>query len=66
MINSLLLALGLVFVIEGLLYAAVPGHMRGMMKAMEAMSDEALRTSGICAIGFGVLLVWVMRTFVVG
>jgi hypothetical protein len=66
MTNSLLLALGLVFVIEGLLYALVPGQLKAMMKAMETMPDEALRTGGICAIGIGVFLVWIVRTFVVG
>jgi uncharacterized protein len=66
MMNSLLLALGLVFVIEGLLYALVPGQLKAMMKAMEAVPDEALRTGGICAIGIGVFLVWIVRTFVVG
>ncbi len=66
MMNSLLLALGLVFVIEGLLYALVPGQLKGMMKTMGTMSDEALRTGGICAIGFGVFLVWILRISIVG
>jgi uncharacterized protein len=66
MTNSILLAVGLVFVIEGLLYALVPGQLKAMMKAMETMPDEALRMGGICAIGIGVFMVWVVRTFVGG
>ena len=65
MSHSLLMALGLVFVIEGLLYALVPGQLKNMMKAMENLSNEALRTGGMIAIGFGVFIVWVVRAFIV-
>ncbi len=40
MTQDLLMALGLVFVIEGLLYALVPGHLKNMMKAMESVADD--------------------------
>ena len=58
---ALLMALGLVFVIEGLLYALVPGHLKNMMRAMENLPDESLRTGGLVAIGFGVFVVWLVR-----
>jgi uncharacterized protein YjeT (DUF2065 family) len=61
MIYALLVALGLVFVIEGLLYALVPGHLKTMMRALEHVPEETLRTGGLVAIGFGVFVVWVMR-----
>jgi uncharacterized protein YjeT (DUF2065 family) len=63
--QDLLMALGLVFVIEGLLYALVPGHLKNMMKAMESVGDDALRIGGLAALGFGVLMVWVVKTFFV-
>ena len=63
--QDLLMALGLVFVIEGLLYALVPGHLKNMMKAMESVGDDALRIGGLTALGFGVLMVWVVKTFFV-
>ena len=66
MSQSLLIAAGLVFVIEGLLYALVPGQLKNMMKAMENVSNEALRTGGMMAIGLGVFIVWIVRTFTVG
>ena len=62
MSKALLTALGLVFVIEGLLYALVPGHLKTMMKAMENVSDEALRMGGLGALGFGVFIVWVVQS----
>ena len=60
MIPALIVALGLVFVIEGLLYALVPGHLKTMMRAMENVPEETLRTGGLVAIGFGVFVVWLM------
>ena len=66
MSQSLLMALGLVFVIEGLLYALVPGQLKTMMKVMENVSNEALRTGGMVAVGVGVFIVWIVRTFTVG
>jgi uncharacterized protein YjeT (DUF2065 family) len=62
MSQALLTALGLVFVIEGLLYALVPGHLKTMMKAMENVSDEMLRMGGLGALGFGVFIVWVVQS----
>jgi uncharacterized protein YjeT (DUF2065 family) len=40
------MALGLVFVIEGLLYALVPGQLKTMMKAIHGIPDESLRYGG--------------------
>ncbi len=63
--HELLVALGLVFVIEGLLYALVPGHLKTMMKAMENVPDETLRIGGLAALGFGVFIVWVVQSLFV-
>ena len=63
--QDLLMALGLVFVIEGLLYALVPGHLKNMMKAMEGVADDALRVGGLAAVGFGVFIVWMVKAFFV-
>jgi len=65
MIHELLVALGLVFVIEGLLYALVPGHLKTMMRAMENVPDETLRIGGLAALGFGVFIVWVVQSLLV-
>ncbi len=65
MTHDLLVALGLVFVIEGLLYALVPGHLKTMMKAIEGVADETLRIGGLAALGFGVFIVWVVQSLFV-
>ena len=65
MTQNLLMALGLVFVIEGLLYALVPGHLKNMMKTMKNVGDDALRMGGLAAVGFGVFMVWMVKAFLV-
>ncbi len=62
MIADVLLALGLVLVIEGLLYALVPGHLKGMMQAMQKLSDDQLRIGGVLALATGVAAVWLVRS----
>ena len=62
MMHEVLMALGLVFVIEGLLYALVPGHLKRMMDSMRTLSDDQLRIGGVVAIASGVLIVWLVRT----
>lgn len=61
MIPELLTALGLVLVIEGLLYALVPGHLKAMMKTVEKLSDDQLRLGGVAAMAAGVAVVWLVR-----
>jgi len=54
-------ALGLVFAIEGLMFAAFP---RGVARAMREASEHGerhLRTAGIIAAVCGVAMVWVAR-----
>jgi uncharacterized protein len=61
MIFSLALALALVLVLEGFLYAIAPGAMKGMMARLAAAPEENLRAVGLAAAGLGVLVVWLLR-----
>ena len=61
MISGLLTALGLVFVIEGLLYALAPSRLRAMMQMMQQLSDDQLRMGGVAAMSAGVAIVWLVR-----
>ncbi len=60
MTAEILKALGLVLVIEGLLYALVPGHLKRMLLSMRELSDDQLRVGGLSAITLGVVIVWVV------
>lgn len=58
----LIVALGLMFAIEGALYAAFPQMMRRIMSEILAQSDRMLRLSGLTALGLGYLLVWLAHS----
>lgn len=60
--SNFITALGLVFVIEGLLYAFVPGHLKAVIALMQSTSDDALRLGGLIAAAFGVGLVWLAKS----
>jgi len=55
---TILLAIGLVLVIEGLVYALAPWLIDSMLEAMRDMSLEQRRMAGLFALALGVLLVW--------
>lgn len=60
--QDLLTALGLVLVIEGVLYAAFPATMRRAVEAAVAMPDSTLRAAGLVAAVIGVAAVWLIRS----
>lgn len=59
--NDLFAALGLVLVIEGLLYAAAPERMKRMAAAVQPVPPGALRIGGILAALLGLGVVWLVR-----
>ena len=61
MLASILLALGLVLVIEGLLYALVPAQLKAMIRSVEKLSDDQLRIGGVVAMATGVAAVWLVH-----
>ena len=59
--QDLVVGLGLVLVIEGLLYALFPGGIRQMAKMAEQVPDQTLRVGGVVALALGVLVVWLVK-----
>jgi uncharacterized protein len=59
--NTVLTAIGLVLVIEGLLYAMAPGSIKRMMAMMQQVPDEQLRMVGLGVATVGVILAWAAR-----
>jgi len=59
--SDLIVALGLVLVIEGLMLAAAPGAVRRAMEAVEQLPDAPLRLSGLVGAVIGLLIVWLIR-----
>ena len=59
--NDFVTALGLVLVIEGVLYALMPGGMKSMMRSALETSDQTLRVAGIVVAVFGLIFVLIIR-----
>ncbi|MFI4988504.1 MAG: DUF2065 domain-containing protein [Alphaproteobacteria bacterium] len=59
--SDFLTALGLVLVIEGVLYALWPSVMRRMMEHMIAQPATVVRTAGLAGAALGVVIVWPVR-----
>ena len=59
--SDFITAIGLVLVIEGVLYALFPVAMKKALHSLLSMPDASLRNSGLGAIIIGVAVVWVVR-----
>ena len=59
--KELIIAIGLLFFIEGALYALFPSKMKNMLKNIEKISTSQLRVGGFifALIGFGI--VWYFK-----
>ncbi|KJS42606.1 MAG: hypothetical protein VR71_13950 [Roseovarius sp. BRH_c41] len=62
MIETALLALGLVLIVEGLVYALAPSLIEQMLVALSALPAEARRLMGAIALVLGLILVWAAKT----
>lgn len=58
-LQILFFGLGLVLVVEGLLYALFPDAMRRMLVAALSADPEALRLAALIAATVGAALVWI-------
>ncbi len=56
-----LIGLGILFVLEGILFLAAPGWMRRAMKSALTTPDNILRIAGIGSAVGGLILIWVVR-----
>ena len=56
-----LVAIGLVFVIEGLLFAAFPSAAKRLAASAIESPETSLRIAGIISAVIGLVLIWVVR-----
>jgi uncharacterized protein len=54
-------ALGLVFVIEGILFAAFPGPAKRAVSTALQTPDNVLRVTGLVSAVIGLIIVWLVR-----
>ncbi|GKY88658.1 hypothetical protein STA1M1_25270 [Sinisalibacter aestuarii] len=55
------LGLGLVLVIEGLVFALAPSRLDELVEMMASISRDQRRVIGLAAVALGVMLVWLGR-----
>jgi hypothetical protein len=55
---DILLALGLVLVVEGLAYVLAPSLVERLLEMLRALPLDQRRTAGMAALALGVALVW--------
>jgi uncharacterized protein YjeT (DUF2065 family) len=55
-------AIGLVFVIEGLIWALSPGLVVRLLFAAARTPEAQRRTAGAVAVALGVIIVWMARS----
>lgn len=53
--------IGLVFALEGLMFAAFPGFVRRRMAEALELGEGRLRTVGVASAMIGLAIVWVVR-----
>ncbi|WP_420134233.1 DUF2065 domain-containing protein [Rhodopseudomonas sp.] len=58
---DLLIGVGVLFVLEGLIFAASPSWMRRAMKSALATPDNVLRAVGLVSAVLGLVLIWLVR-----
>ena len=58
MITFILGSLGLLLIIEGLLYAAFPNRMKSMIQKMLEMNNDTLKWGGLMSAILGFLMLW--------
>jgi uncharacterized protein len=59
--SDLVVAFGLVLVLEGLLWSLFPGLGRKLLEATAGASESSLRLAGAAAVAAGVAIVWLIR-----
>jgi uncharacterized protein YjeT (DUF2065 family) len=59
--TDFLAALGLVFVIEGLVFAAFPEAAKRAVAVMTQTPDQELRLVGLVSAVFGLAILWLVR-----
>ena len=59
--RELIIALGLFFFIEGILYALFPSKMKSILLKAKDAKDSQLRTGGLIFVFIGFIINWYMK-----
>tara|TARA_Y100001970_G_scaffold224646_1_gene276997 strand:+ start:156 stop:350 length:195 start_codon:yes stop_codon:yes gene_type:complete len=59
--RELIIALGLFFFIEGILYALFPSKMKSILLKAKDVKESQLRTGGLFFVFIGFIIIWYMK-----
>ncbi len=59
--STILYAIGLVLVVEGLVFALAPSRLDEVLELLRRLPSDTRRLMGLAALAVGVLLVWLSR-----
>tara|TARA_Y100000996_G_scaffold267623_1_gene210666 strand:+ start:47 stop:232 length:186 start_codon:yes stop_codon:yes gene_type:complete len=59
--KELIIAFGLFLFIEGILYAIFPSKMKSMIKKLDLVNDNQLRTGGFVFAILGFIIIWYFK-----
>ena len=60
--KELIIAFGLFLFIEGILYAIFPSKMKSMLKKLELVNDNQLRTGGLVFVIIGFIIIYYIKS----
>ncbi|MCY4181107.1 MAG: DUF2065 domain-containing protein [Litoreibacter sp.] len=60
-VTHILLAIGLVLVVEGLVFALAPSRLEELIKAISEIPEDTRRMLGLGCVALGVVLVWLAK-----
>ena len=61
LLSHILLAIALIFVIEGLIYALFPRHIQNIMRLASELDSDKFRYYGASMVTIGVMGVWLLQ-----
>ena len=59
--RELIIAFGLFLFIEGILYAIFPSKMKNMLKRLNEVNENQLRTGGLLFAIIGFIIIWYLK-----
>ena len=59
--STIVLAIGLVLVVEGLVFALAPSRLEDVLEALRSLPPETRRLFGLGALAVGVALIWLAK-----
>ena len=59
--RELIIAFGLFLFIEGILYALFPSKMKNMLRKIDTINENQLRTGGLIFVIIGFVIIWYLK-----